>query len=207
MANFKVSKIIQSFNGVSYGSIAGSDELCSDYRNIPVDTGYSQTIIARRSDSACNMRTMGICPIENAVVVVEKIPTVFVVDVAIPIVVNSIIRVLKGVHPNVIDQVRMCYLNTLINDANDYPRTARNASCPCLLCLRPKCIRRTTWANSSPDVVAIHAPQTPIRIHWIVAQGRWGDNIIGFSKRDPRIAFELFKRVRYPQPDWQLDPL
>ena len=103
VANFKVRQIIQRFNGVSYGSTARTDELCSDYRNIPVDTGYSQAVIAGSSDSTCDMRTMGICPIKNAIIVVEKIPAVFVIDVAIPIVINSIIRVLKGVHPNIID--------------------------------------------------------------------------------------------------------
>ena len=207
MANFKVRQIIQRFNGVSYGTITRADELCSDYRNIPVDTNYSQTVIAGSSDSSCDMRTMGIRPIENAVVVVEKIPSEFVVDVAIPIVINSITRVLKGVHPNIIDQIRVCYLNTLINHADDNTRTTRDASCPCLLCLRSKCIRRTTRANSSPYVVAVHTPQASICVHGIVAQGRWGNNVIGFGKCDPWIPFKLFQCGRNPHPLWQLDTL
>ena len=65
---------------------------------------------------------MGAMPflVPRKVVIVIKIPAIIVVNVAVEVVVDTVIRNLPRVGPNIVNQVRVIEVDTRINDADSH---------------------------------------------------------------------------------------
>src|SRR5215210_1151546 len=92
--------------------------------SLPIDSGDADIVVALGRYRARDMGTVPVVPggVKDRVVVVEEVPAVHVVHVAVPIVVDTVIRHFVLVDPNVVLQVRVLYVNACIYNGYDGAR-------------------------------------------------------------------------------------
>ena len=104
----------------SIGQIASpvaTEEFDTNHGNIPTDTNYTFTVVSYCSNCSCTVSAMRMV-IMRIIVIVCKIPPVYIINISIPIIVFSIIRDFIWVRPNVGFEIFVISVDTRINNSD-----------------------------------------------------------------------------------------
>ena len=97
----QIREVIHRSDRVRRGAASSIHELAAQEFHLPADAGNASPVAARRADRARHVRAMVIIRIRTIVqgrVVVNKIPAVYIIDEAVPIVVDAVVGDLKGIY-------------------------------------------------------------------------------------------------------------
>ena len=133
----------------------------------------------------------------NRLVVVHKVPSVGVIDIAISVIVDAIIGCLVGINPDVVHQIGVSDLDAFIDDSHDHARFANDIVVPCFLSLTAERVGRSGWSDRRWCVVPVHPPKGTIGVVRVVAYESGLVNVIGFCVRHERVVRESRDRLRY----------
>ena len=182
-ALFQVDHIIHRSDGASGGATT-FEKFARDHFDRPVNASYTIPIIALGADSARDMCSMVICAVVNGIVVVFEIPSVYVVDVAVAIVVNAIIGDFSWIHPNIGCQIRVHEIYALVNDANDDVARSGKALGPGFTCLTAILI------GVGRCCVAVHTPKRTIRVVGVIRFAAFCQDVIWLNHPDIGVVAE-----------------
>ena len=104
----------------------------------------------------------------DAVVIMVKVPTVQIVNIAISIIINSIHGVIR-IQPGVRSQIWMRDIKALVNDADKHRTGAGEALVPGRFRIGAIGIGGTSRAHGHRRVAAIHPPKGPVDVTGVIA--------------------------------------
>ncbi len=96
-----------------------SKEFTANDRDIVVHPNNADTVIPLCTNSTRNMSTMALI-IVGVGVAVYGINTVNIINVTVTVVINAITRDFAGVHPHIVNQIRVVILHTGVDHTHDY---------------------------------------------------------------------------------------
>ena len=188
MAGLRINEVIDCADGSRDGSAAGPEELGRDHLHRPVDASDALAVVAHAADGARHMRTVRVDrriggPIENGGVVVEEVPPVDVVDVAVAVVVDTVSGNLSRIGPDVGGQIGMRGLNALVDHADHDVGRSGVASTPRLSSTAAVGVRRGGG-------ISLHAPEGAVGERGVVGGGEGLDDVVRLGELHSRIGLE-----------------
>ncbi|CAB4886227.1 unannotated protein [freshwater metagenome] len=126
---------------------------------------------------AVSVRPLGGVAVEHRVVVVQEVPSVDVVDVAVGVVIDPIARDLVGVGPDVRREVRVIELDALVD------HTYRHGTRPGVP-LSPGLSGTGAELVGGRRAVALHAPETSVCEVRVVRRCFSGEEVVGLDVAD-----------------------
>ncbi len=135
MPRFQIGEVVDGANGIGERPTVAAQKLSGDHGHRPVYASHTTCISALATDGARNMGAVSIpAGIVDCVVVIDKIPAVTVVDIAVAVVIHPVTGNFVGIDPDVAGQIRMVDLNALVNHPHHNAAGTRNVAVPRPLC-------------------------------------------------------------------------
>ena len=188
VADFQVGQIVNRPYRVGSRASAGTEELCRDHLDVPVDTNNPGRVSSFPANRASNVGSMVVSrSIVDGIVVVNEIPSVDVVDVAIAVVINSIPGNFVGINPSVSVQIGVSYLKAFIDNSNHDAGRPGEVVGPRLLRMDTKLIGRSSRSRRR-SIVTVHAPQTAIGVIGVIADGGRLINVVWLGEHHTLIT-------------------
>ena len=134
------------------------------------------------------MRAVGVTAsaIIDGFIVVEKIPSVDIVDAPVSIVVDPIIGNFTWIDPYVLLQIDVVGIEPLINDPDNNLTRSKIVVAPSFLGTTSKRVGGSRSAKCRWRVVAVHPPKLAIEIAGVVADSCLLENVIWLGGEYPR---------------------
>ena len=123
-------------------------------------------------------------PIVNRFVVVEKVPTVDVIDPTVAVVIDSIVGHLTWIDPDVPLQVRVAHIDPLVDHRHDHLARSDIPITPSFLGSAAKGVGRSRTAEGCRRVVAISTPKLTTGVRRIIADRSLLQNPIRLRAQD-----------------------
>ena len=126
----------------SVGGIAASlgQELGADQSDIPVDSGNTNSVASCPTDGACHVGAMLIVTkVIHRSIVVSKVPSVNVIDVAVAIVISPV-GGFTGVSPHIVTEVFVIDVDTFVDDNDICVACPNESGGPSFGRLAAKCV-------------------------------------------------------------------
>ena len=101
MIKLKIGQVIDtSYRTFGRTRAARIEELTADDSHIPVYTNNTDTIVTLSTDSARYMSTMAVS-VHRVTIIIDSTVTVYVIDHAVAVIIDTITRDLIGVSPDI----------------------------------------------------------------------------------------------------------
>ncbi len=191
MANFQIGQVIQSLDGIGRGPAILTKKLSGNHGHIPVHTHDTRRIAPTATNRPGNVCAMIIKrSVINTVVIVDKVPAIDVVHIAIVVVIDAV-HGIKRVDPDVVDEIRMGDLDSRVDNAHENVCRTDETLVPCIFRVNAKLIRGSGRPNGRWRIVTVHPPQIPIGVIGIVTDRRRGVDIVRLRIRNERILLDI----------------